>query len=220
MRKGTRKNEREKQKLRERNWLLQARLDFFEERNGHRGSTFAAECYWACNQSKFNLFLRKKTDALITKYREKIQSRKTAKAAAVGAKMLLKEQSVACAADVAFTAKSQTALKVVGPRVELPERTQEQHEQLRKERRERNHGKKAAAIVLRQANIVASVVFLKHVMDVAIRRVVQRVDIHASEVLNESENIRICALKSKGISLPSKSMPRRKRSARKSGSSI
>ena len=43
MRKGTRKFEKEKQKLRERNWLLQARLDFFEERNGHRGSTFAVE---------------------------------------------------------------------------------------------------------------------------------------------------------------------------------
>ena len=109
---------------------------------------------------------------------------------------------------------------MVGPAGKLPQKSQDQNELLRQKRRDRKYGKKVAAGVLRQANIVAAVVFLKHVTDVVIRRVAKKVNIDASEFLNESANIRMGAIKSKGMSLPSKSMPRRKRSARKSASSI
>ena len=85
MRKGTRKTEKEKQKLRERNWLLQLRLDFFEECYGQ----VCCRVYSACNHSEFKVFLLKRRGALMIKYQERKQSRKMA----AGAKMLLKEQS-------------------------------------------------------------------------------------------------------------------------------
>ncbi len=92
---------------------------------------------------------------------------------------------------------------------------------MRQERRDRKIRKEVAAVDLRNANLVAAVVFLKHLTDVAIRRVNKKLNTEVSELLSGSVNsyLNRC-YKSKPMSLPSKSMPRRKKSARKSGSSI
>ena len=203
----------------------QFKNDFFEMHHGRRGADSYVDSFALCNPSEFELYCVRRMEAAFSRKAAATAARRGRKcvreAASAAAKALRDVRLVARAASLAAVAlAAKVEKKTRGSAVALvARRSQAAHEALQQERRNRKKAGRIATSARKQARKNAAM-FVGRVIEAAVNRVAAR-GVSAGEVpvrfsfesLSSIPRRRLCSLKSK-------TMPRRKRSARKSGNSI
>lgn len=205
----------------------QFKRDFFEEHHGFRGNGPDVEYFARIYRSEFELYFARRREAAVARkaaataarHERRCVREAAAVAAVVAAKALRDKRLVARAASATALALAAKVEKMARASSIAPgaSRSQAAHEALQQERRIRKNANRVAAAVLKQTRKVAAV-FVGRVIEAGFCRVASRL-VSAGDVREASHSpIHPCRV-GRFRSLKSKTMPRRKLSARKSGSS-
>lgn len=196
--------------------------------HGRRGNALYVDDFALCNLLEFDAYCVKRREVAFARAAASASARRqrqsVRKAATAAAKSLRDARLVARAASVAALALAAKVEKLARAShiASGAPRSPAAHMALQQERRMRKKAKRAAAAFLMQARRVA-VVFVGRVIEAGVGRVVSRVvsggDVQGKLKL-ESSAVLSSGLLRRRSSPKSKTMPRRKRSARKSGPSF
>lgn len=210
------------------NRMRQFRLDFYDEHHYFKGGDHEAYQFWRSHQSQFEAYVIVRVKARVARKAavnaRRREKKRVEQAAAAAAKVLRHEREVArfdSAAALAHSSKAEKAGFAIKVATIASPRSDAAHAALQEERRIRHKAKRVVAGIRKQARRVAATVVLQAVQGVhrVSARVVsggvatERVVSQIPSPLSNAHPLRLSRLKH----MTSKFMPRRKRSARKSG---
>lgn len=210
--------------------MRQFRLDFYDEHHYCKGDDDEALRFWRSHQSQFSSYVAVRISGRIARKAasnaRRREKKRVDKAAAAAAKVFRQERAVAkIAAAMALVYSSKVEKSAVAS-VQLSfssPRSDAAHAALQQERRIRHKAKRVVAVVRKQAKSIVSRAMEMAVQEVGVRLVTARV-VSAGVVpegvgfqLPTPFNVVHPHRLGRSIAMKSKLIPRRKRSARKSG---